>query len=167
MSEEKNILDFIQPVQQDKPDAAYFEQLANQVINDSKKSKIVPLYQRPLMWIGAAAAIALIFVASNMYGQKEESIQLALSELSQAEITSYIENNIEDFDLTSIEDVVSADAMEDLEDDLAIENTTETVQEIEKVEEINLENIDSKEILEYFEEELIELEDIDESELFI
>ncbi len=167
MSEEKNILDFIQPVQQDKPDAAYFEQLANQVINDSKKAKIVPLYQRPLMWIGAAAAIALIFVASNMYGQKEESIQLAFSELSQAEITSYIENNIEDFDLTSIEDVVSADAMEDLEDDLAIENTTETVQEIEKVEEINLENIDSKEILEYFEEELIDLEDIDESELFI
>lgn len=167
MSEEKNILDFIQPVQQDKPDAAYFEQLANQVINDSKKAKIVPLYQRPLMWIVAAAAIALIFVTSNMYGQKEESIQLAFSELSQAEITSYIENNIEDFDLTSIEDVVSADAMEDLEDDLAIENTTETVQEIEKVEEINLENIDSKEILEYFEEELIDLEDIDESELFI
>lgn len=167
MSEEKNILDFIQPVQQDKPDAAYFEQLANQVINDSKKAKIVPLYQRPLMWIGAAAAIALIFVASNMYGQKEESIQLAFSELSQAEITSYIENNIEDFDLTSIEDVVSADAMKDLEDDLAIENSTETVQEIEKVEELKLENIDSKEILEYFEEELIDLEDIDESELFI
>ena len=45
----------------DMPVKAYFDNLAQSVI-DSQKTKIIPLYKRPITWISAAAAVVLVLL---------------------------------------------------------------------------------------------------------
>ena len=64
MNEEKDIFDFIEKRKVETPDKAYFDDLAQRVI-DSQKTKIIPFYKRPIVWIGSAAAAVLILFTVN------------------------------------------------------------------------------------------------------
>lgn len=165
MKEEKDILDFLEPKEVEIPDESYFESLTQATIRKSHQEKVIPMYKQPLTWLASAAAIGLILILSNLYFEEANSAsQLTMSSVSQSEIENYIEENIEDFELTSFVSLVNTDALEDLSSDITFDvKVTDT----SSSDNLSLEEISAEEIINYLDEESIELDELDEFESFI
>lgn len=168
MNNEKDIFDYIKAKKVDVPDVSYFDSLADSIISKGQV-KVIPLYKKPLFWMSsAAAAVILLFVAFNF--SDDSSIQdkplLALNDMDNDLVYSYVHENINDFDTELLTEFISESAIE-------ADNTTEIepiieIQESTTIESnsITLENISSEDILNYFESEAIDISDL-EDELFI
>lgn len=168
MNNEKDIFNFIKAKKVDVPDTTYFESLADNII--SKNSvKVIPIYKKPLFWMSsAAAAVIILFVAFNFTDTNtiQDKPLLALNDIDNDLVYSYVHENINDFDTELLTEFISETAIDS-------DNSTETEPVSETVEDntvesntITLENISSEDILNYFESEEIDISDL-EDELFI
>jgi hypothetical protein len=161
------------------PDASYFEALANSVIDSQKekelatpnKTKIVPLYKRRSLWIGAAAAVfiaGILIVNFNKTVEIDSDPLLALNGVSSNDVYDYIDENIEDFETDLIVEVLNESSVDDMS--FVKVETAESIPEetdIATSEPISFDDIDSDDILDYFNEEGIDSEDFEDEDSFI
>jgi hypothetical protein len=168
MKNEKDIFDHLKVRKIEMPNAAYFENLA-QVVIEKQRPKIVQLYKRPMTWISAAAAIAIVvLLVTNISKTSIESVDplLALNEISTDDLMRYIDNNIEDFDTDMIAEMIPTN---DLESSTLFEEIE--ILEAEPVKKvaapISLDKLDQQDILDYFIEEGIDLEEFEDDDSFI
>ncbi len=175
MEEKRDIYDHLKVVKTSVPDDSYFENLAKSVITSQTKSKVIPLYKRPVVWISAVAAILLVSLlvvnfTSTAVTENQDPL-LALNAISSDELYTYINENIDDFDTEMILEAMDDQAIDEL--------TTKTSQALqsaagnsntpvtaEKPLPVSFDDIDVEDILEYFDKEGIDPEDIEE-EIFI
>ncbi|MFK7784036.1 MAG: hypothetical protein AB8B56_02910 [Crocinitomicaceae bacterium] len=176
MEEKNDIFDHLKPGKTPVPDASYFEALANSVIESQqenkpetqKETKIIPLYKRPVVWIGAAAAIFIAGILIMNFDRTTETDSdpiLALTEVSSSDVYDYIDENIEDFETDLIVEALSDSDVEEMSfTDVEISEPTPEETDIAIAEPISFDEIDSDDILDYFNEEGIDSEDFDEDE---
>lgn len=180
MEEKNDIFDHLKPGKTPVPDASYFEALANSVIESQqenqpetkKETKIIPLYKRPITWIGAAAAIfiaGMLIVNFNKTVETDSDPLLALTEVSSDDVYNYIDENIEDFETDLIVEALSQSDVDEMsftepekkesdsEEEETNTNTTTT-------ETISFDDIDTDDILQYFNEQGFDSEDFEEDE---
>jgi hypothetical protein len=162
MEENKDIFDYLKVNKIGGPDASYFENLANSVIEKSQSNTpIIPLYRKPITWISAAAASIAILLLVNLFNQPDEpgNVLLALNDIPSNEIEAYVSENIDDFDTELIVEYIDEESL--------ITQEKEDKQEIEVEKTIDFEEITAKDILDYFDHEEIELEELQDEESFI
>lgn len=179
MEEKNDIFDHLKPRKTPVPDASYFEALANSVIDSQKENetitpketKIIPLYKRPALWIGAVAAVfiaGILIVNFNKTTEIDYDPLLALNDMSSNDVYDYIDENIEDFETDLIVEVLNestVDEMSFVEAEVTEPTTEET--DIATSEPITFDEIDSDDILDYFNEEGIDSEDFEDEDSFI
>lgn len=163
LGQEKDIFNHIKPKTEATPDASYFEELAKLTLEHEKpKTKVIPLYKKPLFWlIASAASIALLLLVYPTSVEEDNTTLLAMNDFSKEEIINYVDENIEEFDTYLFSQYLTDEIIE--EDKTIIYVEMETV-ESEKIEE--LEEIELDDILEYFEYEEIDIDEL-EDDLYI
>lgn len=161
MQKDKDIFDHLNPRKIEVPDSSYFEQLTKRVIAEEKK--IIPLYRKPITWISLAAASIAVILTINLLitNDGSEDALLALNDCSTETIQSYVEENIEEFETEMIIEFIPVDNLDTPE---VKEETESTVEEQET---LTLEDVNTQDILDYFEEYEIDPYDIEEDESFI
>ena len=179
MEEKNDIFDHLKPRKTPVPDASYFEALANSVIDSQKEkeavtpkeTKIIPLYKRPSLWIGAVAAVfiaGILIVNFNKTTEVNSDPLLALNDVSSSDVYNYIDENIEDFETDLIVEALNESTVDDMsfvEAETAESAPEET--DIATSEPISFDDIDSDDILDYFNEEGIDSEDFEDEDSFI
>jgi predicted house-cleaning NTP pyrophosphatase (Maf/HAM1 superfamily) len=114
---------------------------------------------RPVIWITAAAAIiilAIIIVKPTTSYVQPDFTQLAFNDISSTEAENYINANLNDFEIDLIEELIISDnAIQENSD------TTKT-QPNEVKQTVTFDNISKEDILNYFENENIDIEDLEE-----
>lgn len=177
MDKEKDIFDQLKARKTPMPDASYFASMAQSVIDSQKgtdapkkeEPRIIPMYKRPIVWIGTVAAIAAAFVVGllivnfNQHSTEESNPLMALNEIPSTEVYEYIDENIDDFDTDLIVDALDASSINNitLVDEVEEpETTTESTQT--NTEKISFDDIDTEDIINYLNEEGISSEDFDE-----
>lgn len=167
MNEEKDIFDFIEKRKVDMPDKAYFDNLAQSVI-DSQKTKIIPLYKRPITWISAVAAAVLVLFIVNFNSPDDiipPSNEISFNDISREELLAYVDENIDEFDIEMIAEFVPVDELNAKYE--ALENTMIEDEDVDPLESITLENITKEEILEYLNDEDLDFSDFEDEDSFI
>ncbi|MFT5780575.1 MAG: hypothetical protein ACI837_003538 [Crocinitomicaceae bacterium] len=168
MEKEKDIFDHLKVRKIEVPDAAYFENLTKMVI-DKQRPKIIPMYKRPMAWIGAAAAVAIVaLLVTNISESPIESSDplLALNEFSADDLMSYVDDHIDEFDTEMISDMIPSSDLES--SDIFDEIEAPIVEPVKQVKApISLDKIDDQDILDYFDDEGIDLEDFEDDDSFI
>ncbi|NRA11122.1 MAG: hypothetical protein HRT57_04100 [Crocinitomicaceae bacterium] len=162
MNEEKDIFDFIEKRKVDMPNKAYFDNMAQSVI-DSQKTKIIPLYKRPITWISTAAAAILVFLIVNFNSPDDLPIvppQVASDELSKEELLAYVDENIDEFDVEMIAEFVPMDELNAKYEEF--QNEMFEDEDADPLESITLENITKEDILEYLNDEDLDFSDLEE-----
>ena len=157
MEQEKNIFDYLKPKKGEIPTTAYFEKLAQDVVAQEKKvARIIPLYKKPLFWLVAtAASIALLLVFST---KQTEKILLTENEsVSHDAIFAYIEENIDEFDTYLIAEFVDEEKLIPEKVNVAVETRQIEEDPIKELEEVELDDI-----LDYFEYEGIDIEQLED-----
>lgn len=152
MENPNNIFDHVNPRKVDIPEGDYFKQMANSIIASQKAiPKVIPLYKKTVFWItSVAATIALIIVFNmNTSNEKTFNIQLALNDVSTNEIISYVDENIDEFELSEIADIIPESKMEKFQ---AVSSENEN--------NLSFENISEEEIIEYLLDEDVELDEL-------
>ncbi|MGB0915385.1 MAG: hypothetical protein ACPGVI_04890 [Crocinitomicaceae bacterium] len=165
MKNEKDIFDFIKSVKTEEPSAEYFNNLADKIIADNK-TKVIPLHKKPFFWLSSAAAIAIVLfsvIKFNNATEIESPTLLAFNEVDNVEIFQYIDENIEEFDTELIAELIPESKLE-VTKSVQPDTGTEEIQESSSV--VSLDEITNEEILEYLNDEEIELSDLEE-DLFI
>jgi hypothetical protein len=159
MENPNNIFDQIQKRKITVPENAYFDAMADSIISQ-QAPKIIPLYKKPLVWISSAAAVALIAITIQLSTSAEESmnLQTALNDIPRETILEYVTENIDDYEIDEITEVIPDQTIQDIEVFQPITIQSES--------NLSFENISNEEILDYLLEEGIDLEDMNESELF-
>lgn len=167
MEEKKDIFDYLKVKEQFTPDSSYFEQLGEKVLKETPRpAKVIPLYKRSLFWVSAAAAAVLIVLFTSPYfsNQQEEDVLLALNEIPLEDLRSYVDENIEDFETDLIAEFVDEQAIH-ISEFSGIEIQQQSITNAKGVSIQNdLKEIDKSDILHYFENEEIELDDLQEDE---
>ena len=164
MEEKKDIFDHLKPGKISTPDPSYFNQLANDIIA-SQEVKMIPLYKKPVVWLSAAAAaIAILFVFNFNSPEESTDVLLALNEIPAEELISYVDENIEEFETEMLVEIIPAANIETVE---LTETHEDVPPETHEETELNFDNIDTEDILDYINSEEIEIYDLDESEVFI
>lgn len=154
MENPNNLFNQVKVRKVDVPYADYFNQLADAVIERKAiKTKVIPMYKRPLVWVTSAAAVVAVLVVFKYVDTDEPSmnLELALSEISTDEILAYVNENVDDFDTDLIIEVVP---MENafLNSDVDEIKSTESI--------ISVETISDSEIIEYLLDEDIDLDEL-------
>ncbi len=162
--ETQDIFDHLKVREIETPDVSYFEKLAA-TISEEQQPKVIPMYKKPMVWmVAAAAVIAVFFLVDLGEIDQEQDVLLALYELPKEEVYSYVEGHIDDFETEMIADVIPTEdievvkVMEPASSPEIIEPITET--------ELNFDDIEAEDILEYLDSEEIDLYELNESELF-
>jgi hypothetical protein len=181
MEEKNDIFDHLKPRKTQVPDASYFEALANSVIESQQEkavapkeeTKIIPLYKRPVVWLGAVAAVfiaGILIVNFSKTTEIDSDPLLALNEVSSEAVYSYIDENIEDFETELIVEAMEETDVEEMSFVVVEPEVTEPAPEemdIAVAEPISFDEIDSDDILDYFNEEGIDSEDFEDEDSFI
>ena len=161
MDQEKNIFDHLKAKDNFTPDASYFEQLADKVIEQKRpETKIIPLYKKPLIWIVATAASVAFILMMNTTSTSNDSVLLAFNEISTDEIQVYIEQNIDEFETSLLTEYISTEELQQNEPNIT-EEVKVTINQNE-ITPIDFETIEQDDILKYFEDEEIDIHDLDD-----
>lgn len=171
MEEKNDIFDHLRAGKTPVPDASYFANLTKSVIDSQNNTPIIPLYKRPIIWIGAAAAIlvlSLFFVNLSPNAGKNSDPLVALNDVSSNEISNYINENIDDFDIDLITEALNERSI----DELQFINDTANVQ-IQKTNQhststkISFDDVNVDDILDYLKDQGIDAEDLEDEDSFI
>ena len=171
MKEKNDIFDHLKPRETPIPDASYFEAMAKSVIESQKEIQIIPLYKRPVVWIGAVAAIfiaGILLVNFSATSENNSNPLLALNDVSSDELYKYIDENIDDFETDLIAEALNESSVDEMNYIEAVSSEQiETKPTQTREEPISFEEIDSDDILNYFNEEGIDSEDFEDEDSFI
>ena len=166
MATKKDIFDYLKPRKKIVPGQSYFDQLAANVL-ETEKVKVVPLYRKPIVWLSSAAAAIAIVMLVNIKTEIPNLVNpmIALNEISSAELFTYINDNIEDFDTEMLSEIIPSDNIEEID---LIATDKIVVDELSSETDLNFDAIQQEEILEYILNEEIDIYDIEElEEIFI
>lgn len=155
MENPNNIFDQVNPRKIDIPEGDYFKQMANSIIaNQIVTPKVIPLYKKPVFWITSVAATIALIIVFNMNASNEKTfnIQLALNEVSTDEIISYVDENIDEFELSEITAAIPERKLNEMEKEIALSS--------ENVTNLSFEDISEEEIIEYLLDEDVELDEL-------
>lgn len=155
MENPNNIFDQVNPRKIDIPEGDYFKQMANSIIaNQIVTPKVIPLYKKPVFWITSVAATIALIIVFNMNASNEKTfnIQLALNEVSTDEIISYVDENIDEFELSEITAAIPDLKLKEMEKEKALSS--------ENVTNLSFEDISEEEIIEYLLDEDVELDEL-------
>lgn len=157
MENPNNIFDQVQKRKVTIPEGTYFDAMADSIIRQ-QAPKVVPLYKKPLVWISSAAAVAIIAITIQLSTSTEESLNLqtALNDIPHETILAYVEENSDVYEMDEIAEIIPNESFQVIE-----VNQTNT-QEAS----LSFDHISNKEIMEYLLEEGIDLEEMNETELF-
>lgn len=149
------------------PDAGYFEQLANNVIDQREKGKIIPLYKRPSVWLTSAAAIFLATLMVVNIGEQpnEQDVLFSMNDLQQDEILSYVDENIDEFDTEMICEVIHEDSLEVtnmIEEDITEQTANDNTVDVSA--DLNFDDIDMNDILDYLDNEGIDPDELNDDD---
>tara|TARA_B110000503_G_scaffold70903_1_gene110177 strand:- start:1707 stop:2222 length:516 start_codon:yes stop_codon:yes gene_type:complete len=162
MDQEKNIFDHLKAKDTFTPDASYFEQLADKVIEQkSSVTKIVPLYKKPMVWLVATAASIAFILMLNIPSSESSNVLLAFNEISTEEIQVYIEQNIDEFDTSLLTEYILPETLKQKKE-INITPEIEYAITPNKTTDIDFETIEQDDILKYFEDEEIDIYDLDD-----
>lgn len=169
MKDEKDIFDFLDKKPQETPGKEYFENLAQKIISENKeekssKTKVIPLYKKPMLWIaGAAAAAIAVFFLNTESPSLKDGGTLDFNDLSKKEILAYVDDNIDDFDEEMLIEFMRSDQVEIIKytEDFSASFEKNTTNEPTELTE-SLEAVSKEDILDYLDEEELELMDLDE-----
>src|SRR5690606_32203440 len=116
--------------------------------------KVVPLYKKPVLWITSVAATIALIIVFNMNASNEKTfnIQLAFNEVSTNEIISYVDENIDEFELSEITVAIPESKLNEMEKSQAVSSDNES--------NLSFENISGEEIIEYLLDEDVELDEL-------
>lgn len=159
MENPNNIFDQVQKRKITVPESNYFDAMADSIISQ-QAPKIVPLYKKPLVWISSAAAVALIAITIQLSTSTEESLnwQSALNDIPHETILAYVTDNIDDYEIDEIAEIIPDQTIQGIE---VFQPVT-----IKSESNLSFDHISNKEIMEYLLEDGIDLEEMNESELF-
>lgn len=174
MEDKKDIFDFIEKRPVETPDTSYFKGLADKVLVEvaedatESKTRIVPLYKRPTVWLsGVAAAILVAFLLLPSAPKTNNGTNVNFKSLSKKEVLAYVDENIEDFEEELLMEFIPTENIEVVS--TFTPTTEEAVDPIETLVETetqnlqeSLESISNEEILEYLEGEGMDSEDDDD-----
>lgn len=155
MENPNNIFDQVNPRKIDVPEGDYFKQMASSIIANQKATpKVVPLYKKPVLWITSVAATIALIIVFNMNASNEKTfnIQLAFSEVSTNEIISYVDENIDEFELSEITVAIPESKLNEMEKSQTVSSENEN--------NLSFENISDEEIIEYLLDEDVELDEL-------
>lgn len=155
MENPNNIFDQVNPRKIDVPEGDYFKQMANSIIANQKATpKIIPLYKKTVFWITSVAATITLIIVFNMNASNEKTfnIQLALNEVSANEIISYVDENIDEFELSEITVAIPENKL----NEMGTSNTDSS----ENENNLSFENISEEEIIEYLLDEDVEMDEL-------
>lgn len=160
METKKDIFDYLKPRKKIVPDQSYFDQLSANVLAH-EKVKVVPLYRKPIFWLSSAAAAITIIMLVNIKTEIPNSVNpmIALNEISSEELFAYVNDNIEDFDTEMLTEIIPSDNIEEID---LVATDKIVVDEVPSETELNFDNIQEEEILEYILNEEIDIYDIEE-----
>lgn len=164
MEEPKNILTHITTEKIEVPDEKYFTSLAGKIIITSKtETKIIPLYRKPIFkWAMAAAVILpLVFfflMQNNNERSNEDEVLFGLNNITTAEIHSYIMDNQEEFTMIEVAEMTSKETLA---------NFTINSEMIKPITSDFFDNLSLDDIQQYFESNEINIEELEQEELFI
>lgn len=165
MEKQNDIFDHLKPREIFTPDQAYFDQLATNVISTAK-SKVIPLYKKPVFWMTAAAACITVVLLLNIgtTSKTSENVLLAMNEIPQHEVLEYVKQNIKEFDTEMLSEIIPENNIEEIKFSTQIEEKkSEPLSEPQ----INFDNIDQEDILNYLYEEDIDINDLEDLNEFI
>jgi hypothetical protein len=171
MEEKNDIFDHLKPRKTPIPEASYFEAMAQSVIESQKKTLIVPLYKRPVVWISAVAAILIAGIMIVNFSATTDTTSdplLALNNVSSDDLYQYIDENIDDFETDLIVEALNESSVDEISF-IELEPIEKVEVKTEKIspEPISFDEIDSKDILDYFNEEGIDSNEFEEEDSFI
>lgn len=171
MEEKKDIFDHLKPRETSVPDASYFEAMAKSVVKSQKKTPIIQLYKRPIVWIGAVAAVfiaGILIVNFNNTKETDSDPLLALNTISSDELYQYIDENIDDFDTELIVEVMNESSVDEMTINEPEPNeSTKTIIQETTAEAISFDDVDSEDILQYLNNEGIDSDDFEDEDSFI
>lgn len=164
MKEEKDIFNFIEKRKADLPDAAYFDNLTRSVI-ESQRTKGMPLYKRPVFWISAAAAVVLTLIVVRFDSQEvpQTNALAELEHISNNDVLAYVEENIEDFDIDLIAEFIPDATIDKEIAEIESELIPEQIEDLVVDMEISFDGITRDDILDYLEEEELDINDLEEN----
>ncbi|HLP54657.1 MAG TPA: hypothetical protein VK151_06500 [Fluviicola sp.] len=163
---EEHIIDELKKGTTPLPGDDYFAQLKQSVFDKLEPTvKIVPLYRKPWFLTAVAASVAVIISVTFLFNGNEKPqpavVTVDWNSVSRDEVLAYIDDNIEDFEAEAL-----AQQLNEIPDwtetvDLSTETvsvpTTRSAKE-DKYDEL-FKDVDREDILEYLEEEDIDLEE--------
>lgn len=171
MEEKKDIFDHLKPRETSIPDASYFEAMAKSVIKSQKKTPILQLYKRPIVWIGAVAAIFIAGILIVNFSTTEENNSdplLALNDVSSDELYQYIDENIDDFETDLIVEVMNESSVDEMTiAEIETNESTEIITPEITKETISFDDVDSEDILEYLNNQGMDSDDFEDEDSFI
>ena len=133
----------------------------------SQQPKVIPLYKKSPFWISSAAAIFIGIIITIGFGENTPSNEnplFALNDVSSTEIINYVNEHIEEYEIEEIASILPNEVLDATESyELLPIEVKEKPKKTEPA--VNMQEINSEEILEYLDEEGIELFDLDEIEL--
>lgn len=159
MENPNNIFDQVQKRKITVPESVYFNAMAESIISQ-QAPKIIPLYKKPLAWISSAAAVALIAITIQLSASTEESLnwQSDLNDIPRETILAYVTENIDDYEIDEIAEIIPEEIIQDIE---VFQPVT-----IKSESNLSFDHISNEEIMEYLLEEGIDMDEMNESELF-
>lgn len=171
MEPKKEILEFIKIRERESINDSYFEDLAMKAILTAKQQNLKikrPLLQRSIFWVSSAAAVILVVIVMR-YNNQSLPIGYDENTISNSELISYIDNNIEEFDEDLFAHYLANGPSESEQPEVSIQEemkkkSSREENESEEKNENIFENIDSEDVLKYLEKEGISVEELEESQ---
>lgn len=162
MKENNTIWDHLRKRPVETPDARYFEALTTSILQE-QKPKVVPIYRRTIVQIVTAAVAASIAIFIYFRPAPEppaENVLLALQDIPHEDVLAYVHTHIDEFDIDMLAAAIPSENIETVEIAPASEETVIEIPSDAKAD-INFENIDNQDILEYLESEEVDLYELD------
>src|SRR3989338_164891 len=156
-----DIFEYLQKRTIDTPNPEYFESMAQKILAEQNTPlKRVPYLKRIVLWSSAAAAAILLFLLIPHNAPSEKiNLALELNALSKADVLSYVHEHLEEFDTDMLVDAVPSENIETIS---LITETESPEYSVISQAPVNFDVLDTKDILEYLENEGLDIYDLDE-----
>lgn len=165
MEEPKDIFSFITSEKIEVPNESYFAEIANKVISTKKSEvKIIPFHRKPFFkWAVAASIIlplAIYFISQGTTeSPQKQEVLLGLNDIPTNDIQQYIMDNMEEFNLSEVSEMVSTETLETFNvEQVTLETKTESG---------FFDGITTEEIESYFDIQEIDEEELEDEGIFI
>jgi hypothetical protein len=171
METPNNSLDQLKKAPKPELRSGYFSELKASLMEAAKndpKPQVRRLYNRPLFWITSIAAAAVLLIAIRLVINEPIPAEISFSSLSNEEILSYIDANIDDFDEEHLAEVYDSRLMQEQQGDTTKKRTI-TVTEVKpetvpaSTTPVTFESLSEEDIMNYLKSQEMTEEELEES----